>query len=273
MPLTLTSLLLLTALGFVPSLLWLGLYLHEDRKPEPKRYVLAVFAGGIFAAFFAAIVEINLACFFIGAQCQREPEAINDIISNVGSISSILFAFLGVALPEELLKYFAVVVAVLRRKVFDEPIDAMLYLIIAALGFATVENVLTVRNLASQGNSLDAIGNVLILRFLGATFLHTLASGVVGYGLAWAFFRKKAHLLMVIPGLLIATLLHGLYNILITQTANAAQESGDSFQYLLRAVIVLLALSAGGLILMMRHLTAVGRAHAFVNLGDHAQEK
>ena len=37
------------ALTFIPPVLWLILYLREDRNPEPKRLLLLAFVGGMAA--------------------------------------------------------------------------------------------------------------------------------------------------------------------------------------------------------------------------------
>ena len=51
------------------------------------------------------------------------------------------FVFLGVlAYIEEAVKYLAAKTSALRSKAFDEPVDAMVYLVVAALGFAAPQN-------------------------------------------------------------------------------------------------------------------------------------
>ena len=94
-----------------------------------------------------------------------------------------------------------------KRKDFDEPIDAMIYMIIAALGFATVENIASVAR-ATNGFEL------VTLRFLGATFLHTLSSGLLGYYWALGLLRKTV-ISFLAAGWFVATLLHSIFNALI----------------------------------------------------------
>ena len=43
---------------------------------------------------------------------------------------------------EEVAKYLIIKIRILRDPEFDEPIDAMIYMIIAGLGFAALENIL-----------------------------------------------------------------------------------------------------------------------------------
>ena len=146
-----------------------------------------------------------------------------------------LNVFIGIALVEELLKYWVVRKEVLNHAEFDEPIDALLYMIIAALGFAAAENILI---LFSLGPTF-LFSNVLIvsiLRFWGATFLHALASGVIGYSLALSFFETKKKIRLLSLGITTATLLHGFYNFSIMKLQ-------ESFTYLLVPIAILIGLA------------------------------
>jgi len=127
------------------------------------------------------------------------------------SVIFILNIFLGVALVEESLKFLAVKFGVLKNPEFDEPVDAMIYMITAALGFAAVENVLILLNL----KPLSEIFGVSLFRFLGATFLHTLSSGICGFFIGLSFFNTKGRGKLVSLGLVLAILLHGFYNFYI----------------------------------------------------------
>ncbi len=136
----------------------------------------------------------------------------------------ILNTFIGVALVEEVLKYLVVKGKVLGSTELDEPIDVILYMIIAALGFAALENILILISLGNQGlaegrflTSLETVFSILVFRFLGATFLHALCSGTVGFFLAWSFFETKSRVRLLATGLGISTLLHGLYNFSIME--------------------------------------------------------
>ncbi len=52
-------------------------------------------------------------------------------------------------------------------------------------------------------------------RFIGATFLHALASGLIGFFLAYSIFFPKRKYLLLTTGIILATVLHGLFNISI----------------------------------------------------------
>jgi RsiW-degrading membrane proteinase PrsW (M82 family) len=186
--------------GILPSLIWLGYFLKKDVHPEPKAQVIKIFLFGILIALPAALIEF---CFF-------------KIFLKFFNFSEILFLisyyFIGIAFVEEFLKYLVVREKVLKNPEFDEPVDTMLYMIIAALGFAAIENIL---NLVSVGKKLEEIFIISSFRFLGATFLHALSSGALGYFLALSFFETKKRFKFLFLGLAIATILHGLYDLSI----------------------------------------------------------
>ena len=183
-------------LGIIPSLIWLSIYLKEDENPEPNRLILQVFFLGALAAPVAAGMEYLFVSFF---------EALPIPIFFI----NLLVFFVAIALVEEFWKYAMVKISVVRQKAFDEPADAMIYLIVAALGFAAVENILAIFTFTS---TTSGAFEITILRFLSATLLHVLTSAIVGYYLAREhfFLRKRS----VLWGIAIATFLHGLYNIL-----------------------------------------------------------
>ena len=161
--------------------------------------ILKIFLYGMLIAIPAIFLEIG---FF--AATAKIPVS--------GAVINILNIFIGVALIEEVLKYFVVREKVLRDPELDEPIDLMLYMIIAALGFASVENIL-VLFLPAKQLLISEASFITAFRFIGATFLHALASGTIGYSLAKYFFTAKVKFLIF--GFSAAILLHGAFNFLI----------------------------------------------------------
>lgn len=183
--------------GALPSIIWLLFYLRKDTHPEPKLQVIKIFLYGMLVALPAIFFE----------------KGIFEIFKNMSLFLQFLNHFIGVATIEEFLKYLIVKEKALKDPEFDEPIDAMLYMIIAALGFAAVENILILSQLPSTPFLHQAFF-ILVVRFLGATFLHALCSGTVGFWLALSFldYQKKGKLKFPSLGLGIAIFLHGLYN-------------------------------------------------------------
>ncbi|MDP3014832.1 MAG: PrsW family glutamic-type intramembrane protease [bacterium] len=183
----------LILLGLIPSFAWLVFFLKEDVHPEPKKMIAKVFMAGALMTIFAAVIQFLLQKIFI-------------------SFSSSFFVF---AVIEEFFKFLTVYLVVRKSRFFDEPIDAMIYMITAALGFAMVENIAVALN---ASNIQEAIG-AMTLRFVGATLLHALTSGIVGYYWAKGLIVKSVGhwslSLVIVKGLIIASLLHMIFNYLI----------------------------------------------------------
>jgi len=190
----------------LPSIVWLAFYLRKDKHPEPNRMVIKIFLLGVLMVPVAGILEQLL---FIGSE-------------KVPVYNKLSLIIIGFALIEEVLKFLVIKFWVLKNPEFDEPVDAMIYMIIAALGFAAAENIY----LASQLNSLVSPLEFMITRFLGATFLHALASGIIGYFLAASLLMfSKIRKILVLGGIFAATILHSIFNYIII--LNSQQVIGD----------------------------------------------
>ena len=190
------------ALGVIPSLVWLAYYLRKDVHPELKRWIAVVFLLGMAVTPFVVLIQWVLA-YFVYEQ---------NLTPFWRDLAIIFFA---TALIEEYFKYLAVRIAIYKNPEFDEPVDAMIYMIVAALGFAAVENILLVYSFAPFYEKTGEAFSILILRFAGATFLHALASGALGYYLALSFFHAHKKRRLLLEGLALATLLHGFFNYFI----------------------------------------------------------
>ncbi|QQG45997.1 MAG: PrsW family intramembrane metalloprotease [Candidatus Niyogibacteria bacterium] len=186
--------------GLVTSLIWLWFWLREDPHPEPRKAIFLAFGAGA-AAVFAALLLEELS-YYWGLDLGLWP---------IGKPS--LKLFLVWAAIEELLKYSAAYWAALRKDVFDEPVDAPIYLITAALGFAALENILMLFGIF-RGEIASGLA-AAHLRFVGATLLHVLASSIVGLSIAYDFFHKHHRWRNALGGLVLATLLHAVFNFFI----------------------------------------------------------
>ncbi|MBI3274099.1 MAG: PrsW family intramembrane metalloprotease, partial [Candidatus Colwellbacteria bacterium] len=133
--------------------------------------------------------------------------------------------------------FFAIYLVIIRSPEFDEPVDGMIYMISAALGFAAIENVLTMFNLVPDG--IDVAFKTLALRFVGATLLHALASGLIGYFLAMAWFFREHKKKLIMFGIVLATLFHMAFNMLIS----SAQTSADPTVGLVYTTFLLITLA------------------------------
>ena len=180
--------------GILPALLWLWFWLHEDRlHPEPRGRIVSAFLAGMGAAVLAYPLERFVLSW--------KP--------------TLLIIFISWAVIEELVKFSAAYFSALRSKDDDEPIDPVMYLITAALGFAALENTLYLLGIGMEGDVFRSVvmGN---FRFVGATLLHVLSAGIAGIALGFSFYKPKmVRVLAGAGGLCTAIILHTLFNVII----------------------------------------------------------
>ena len=179
--------------GVLPALFWLWFWLREDnKKPEPTGLLVRTFIAGM------AVVPLVL--------------PLQKLAITLFSGASLILVWV---IIEETLKYALALMVILWHKAVDEPIDYIIYMITLALGFAALENALFIWNPLVSG---DISGSIITgnFRFLGATLIHVLSSGVIGVFLAIAFYKRDIiKLIAGTFGLLVAVLLHTLFNLFI----------------------------------------------------------
>ncbi len=200
---------LIVFLGLLPGFAWLFFFLKEDIHPEPKKMIAKVFIVGALFTFVALGFQIIF---------QKFTENLN--IADFG-----IFSLFGLSAIEEIFKFLAAYLVVRKSKFFDEPVDAMIYMIVAALGFATMENIAVAFNMVYYNINIEGIIKVMTLRFIGATLLHALASGIVGFYWAKRLINYKnanrqSSPFILVAGLTIATVLHTIFNYLIILKEN-----------------------------------------------------
>lgn len=181
-----------------PSIIWVTFFLKEDLHPAPKRTLIYIFGIGAMMSLVVVVAQFGF------------QKLIN------GGAESLIVMLIGLALIEEVFKFFGAYLAVYKSHDIKEPTDAMIFTITAALGFASIENIFALAGAAETFDlqSLYSIGYVIVIRFFGATLLHALASGIVGY--YWA--KAKFHgpfIPKIITGLVIATAVHVMFNYLV----------------------------------------------------------
>ena len=185
--------------GLIPALVWLWFWLKEDIHPEPAKMVTLSFIGGIVAVLFVYPFQKIVYFYF----------------QNSEAISFTLWAAI-----EELSKFgFVYFIALQNKKLTDEPVDDIIYLIISALGFVTFENALFLYQPINNGNLVDTIihGN---LRFVGASLLHIITSATIGIMMGLSFYKtREIRRLYTIIGIIIAIVLHTVFNLFIISEA------------------------------------------------------
>jgi len=243
--------------GIAPSFIWLLFYLKRDRYPEPNRTILKIFLYGMLSTVPVLFLEIAAA----GALD-------NSSLSPI--VKTIIYWFFGIAFIEEMFKFLVVKYKVLNHQDFDEPVDAMIYMIISALGFAALENILAIFSL---GRSLAETAAISSLRFLGATFLHTLCSGLIGYFLALSLIRAEKKKRIFLFGLVLAVALHGLFNIFIIGNGGSWTIINDNItitnpQLFIATLVPLLLILAGLAIFILRGFRKIKKMESVCRITD-----
>lgn len=211
-------------LAILPGIIWLFFFLKKDVLPEPKKQVMKVFLCGFFVCIPVVIFEY----------CLREELQLLDLPTKTYLILKGIFV---IALVEEMFKYVAARYSVMKTSHIDEPIDIPLYMIIAALGFATAENIIA---FYSQG--LVTISDSLILfigRFISSTLLHALTSGTIGLFLALAIYNKKWRGVLIFIGFALGIMVHALFNFFLEPSIIKETAEGYSVLYSLFIVFIL----------------------------------
>lgn len=205
--------------GVLPALLWLWFWLKEDRlHPEPRALLMLAFFSGMLVVLPAIPLE-------------------RFVWNNTASIALVV---VGWAVIEEVFKYAASYFSALRKRDNDEPIDSLIYLITTALGFAALENAFFLIG-ALKGNDLAHGIDLGVLRFVGATLLHVVASGTLGFFLALGFYRRRfIKRLDWVIGLSAAIALHSLFNVYILKGGGSGGYTISVFAFVWLAVILLL---------------------------------
>ena len=181
--------------ALTPTLFWLLFFLKQDTyMPEPRRLILRTFlfgaASAFFALFFQIIFKLNFTFTFLSG----------------------IVVFVAM---EELVKYLAVRISIIKHPANNERTDPVLYMICSALGFAAVENFFYIIDYLQNLQYLNSLlsGGY---RFIGSTLLHAASSAIVGIFISAVFFQKLyIRRIFTILGLLFATLAHSFFNFLI----------------------------------------------------------
>ena len=176
----------------LPSIVLVLYFIKSDKFKEPNRIIIITFLFGILitipAGYLNSLIDKNFAT----------GERFND---------ALLSGFFGGGPVEELLKFSVLYFYILKEKAFNEPMDALVYGVLASLGFATLENF---QYVFYSNSEFWTAQEIAIFRSYSAIPLHGLCGAIMGFYFGqYAFSANKKYLGLAI---IIPIIFHGSYN-------------------------------------------------------------
>lgn len=175
--------------------LGLAIYLFDRYDREPIKVLLKVFIMGIIAVIPTIIVENLLSSFNIFG----------------GTLGAAYTAFIVAGLTEEYMKRRVVLKHVYYNPVFDEKLDGIVYCVMSALGFATIENVMYV---VFRFSDIESVG---LYRAILSVPAHMLFAVTMGYYLSLAKFSNSPiqQIYFYKKSLSVPAILHGIFDFIL----------------------------------------------------------
>jgi len=165
-------------------------YVRDRYEREPKKLIILTYLLGMLSVIPAFFLEL------FGEW----------LLPYDGLITLLVDVFIVIALTEEFMKFCAVRVLAYTSAEFNEVMDGIVYFSVAALGFATLENVIYVLRYGLVTGIIRAILSVPS---------HALWGGIMGYQVGLAKFQGLNDNMRFLLGLLQAVFLHGLYDFIV----------------------------------------------------------
>ena len=182
----------LLVLAIAPSfLLVIFIYIKDKYDKEPKLAVLKAFVLGMLGVIPAIIIELIFDSFVSEKQ---------------NLILLFFYTFIAIALVEESVKFFIVKWFCFNRPYFNEVFDGIVYTATVSLGFACLENV---------GYVIEYGYEVVFVRAILAVPGHATWGLMMGYFIGLAKFNPEKRNMLFLKGLMLATLMHGIYDFLL----------------------------------------------------------
>ncbi len=180
----------------LPGLVFTLFILFFDRyDKEPKRLLVKVFLFGMLATIPTIIAE-----------------TIGQRLNIFSGLFGLLFeAFVVIGLSEEFFKRRVVLRHAFNQPAFNEKMDGIIYCSIAALGFATFENIFYIINYSA------AVPGIWITRAILSVPAHMLLGITMGYYLAMARFCNEPGRCVsyMRKSLIIPAILHGTFDFIL----------------------------------------------------------
>ncbi len=203
----------LIALALAPGIaIILFIYWRDKHDREPLKHLIICFVLGMVSVIPALYIEPAIEVYG------------NENFFDVGSVSDKLFgAFIVAASVEEILKFSFCRIYAYPKKSFNEPLDGIVYMVMVAMGFATIENIGYIFKTPEAGLSIG------IMRMFLAVPGHACWGVIIGYFMGLAKFKPSGlkRVTLMLTGLVLAILLHGTYDgLLFLQETDTFRDYG-----------------------------------------------
>ncbi len=194
---------LLFILAVFPGL-FLSWYIwwRDKHEREPHKYLIACFVFGLLSVIPALLLE-NLGAS-LGYGISRN------------TFSTLVYAVAVIGFSEEFSKFLFLRFYIFPKKEFCEPMDGIVYSVMVSMGFATFENVMYVfdENLGGMSTA--------IMRMILSVPAHASFAVLMGYFVGMAKFSGKFKFIYLVLGLLLPTIVHGLFDFFLFQKLHNA---------------------------------------------------
>lgn len=229
-------------LALVPAAIWLTFFYLQDRaEPEPKSFIMGVFALG---AILAGAIGVPVVESLFRTSHWIYTDTLTKIVGGI----------LVVGFTQEFLKYAAVRYSIYNSSEFDEPTDGVIYATAAGLGYATVLNIQFV--VSNGGVDLGAG----ILRMAVVALGQAAFSGITGYFLGRAKFESEQIWWMPL-GISLAAIFNGIFTwlqVIVTRpTITLSGSTSNTWMGLALAAVVALVTTGIILALVRRNIRSL----------------
>ena len=188
---------LLIAFAILPGLVISYWIYRQDRyEKEPFNVLFKAFVVGCASTIPAMLLQLQF----------RDWENAESLIDTA------LFAFIIIGITEELSKFLLLRFFIYPNDEFNEPMDGIVYAVMAGMGFATVENLMYVFDTEGEGGI-----NTAISRAFTAVPAHAAFAILMGAYMGLAKFVPERRNTYMSTGLILAVFFHGLYDFFLLQ--------------------------------------------------------
>ena len=211
--------LLVLIFSLVPTLLLVAFVLYTDRKSrEPVKNVVLCLLSGILTISVAGYFENLVMPYF----------------SN-NTILTFVWAFI-----EELSKIAIFFLFIFDNKHYDDIYDGIVYMMLIALSFAGLENIMYAFSESTINDSIS----LALMRDFTTVPLHVICGIVIGYFMSLGSFSKSKDkkIINFSLAIVVPSLIHGSFNFLMNFLGNLKIDYNNSIQVLLFEILPLLVI-------------------------------